>query len=173
MVIATRVPAPAPIPTISPLSITRSVAAPEPPELLVTESAVVNVNCLGDCIVHGGPSWLTSDTLLGWTHPDPLSADYFEVWMAVDQGYWTPETCDGCELIGATTGLETVVPDAPNGFNPVGGSEGAEIMSRVYIFEVRACNAGGCSEPSNQIGTVNYSLLQGINPAQADMLHQQ
>ena len=172
----TRVPAPIPRPTASPLGVAittvtapgwglRTVSAPDAPVALAApESDVVNVVCVGDCITNGGPSWVTSDARVAWTHPDPLSVDYYEVWTAIDQAYCDSTPCpEGYEQVGTTTGLELVVENAPPGFNPVGGTEGASIMSRIVVAHVRACNVGGCSAPSNEIGAVNYSLLQGIS----------
>lgn len=171
--VATRVPVLIPRPTVSPLErpeVTvelpswglRSVSAPDAPVALAApESDVVNVVCVGDCAVGGGPSWVTTDTRLAWTSPDPLAADYYEVYTAVDEPYFDVATCVSCELAATTTGLEAIVTDAPPGFNPVGGTTDANIMSRIATFRVRACNAGGCSDLSNEIGAVNYSMLQG------------
>lgn len=170
----TRVPAPIPWPTVSPeekplTSVQtpawglRSVSAPDAPVLLVyPHSQVINLICVGDCVVGGGPSWFSTDARVGWTHPDPLSVDEYEVWKATDEPYFDPESCAGCELAATTTGLAAVIAGSPPGFNPVGGSDQANIMSRIDTYVVRAVNGGGVSELSNEIGVVNYSLLQGF-----------
>ncbi len=138
------------------------VAAPAAPVLAVGDSAVTNVVCTGDCYVGGRASWLTSDVILGWSHEDPLTVDWYEVWTAVDEPYFDPATCTDCELVGDTTGLTYTVEDAPPGFNPVGGTEDANIMSAIQTFRLRAVNGGGTSVVSNEIGVVHYSLVQGM-----------
>jgi hypothetical protein len=138
------------------------LSAPDAPVVFSgTESQVVNVVCVGECVVYGSASWVTSDALIGWTHGDPASVDYYEVWRATMEPYFELETCDRCDLAATTTGLEVVVVDSPRGFNPVGGTETAEFFSEIDTYRVRACNAGGCSALSNEIGAINESLLQG------------
>jgi len=137
------------------------VAAPAAPVLAAGDSAVTNVVCTGDCYVGGRASWVTSDVILGWSHEDPLTVDWYEVWTAVDEPYFDPATCTDCELAGETTGLTYTVEDAPPGWNPVGGTEGASIMSGIQTFTIRAVNGGGTSVVSNEIGVVHFSLLQG------------
>lgn len=169
----TRVPAPVPRPTLGPSfdpaqdgsdrAWSRSLSAPDAPVALAApESAVVNVVCVGYCVVGGGPSWVTSEMRVTWTHPDPASVDEYEVWRATDEPYFDPDSCTGCELATITTGLAAVVSDSPPGFNPVGGTQGANIMSRIDTYVIRARNAGGASTASNSIGVVSFSLLQGI-----------
>lgn len=175
--VATRVPALIPRPTVSPLErpeVTvelpswglRSVSAPDAPIALVApESEVVNVVCAGDCITNGGPSWVTSDMLVAWIHPDPLAVDYYEVWRSTTEPYFELGTCERCELAATSTGLEALVADSPRGFNPVGGTSTVELFSTIDAYRVRACNAGGCSELSNAIAAINESLLQGFATA--------
>jgi hypothetical protein len=140
----------------------RAVSAPDAPVALTApDSAVVNVVCLGDCMVGGGASWVTSDAQIAWTHPDPLSVDEYEVWEATDEPYFDPDACASCELAATTTGLEVVIEDSPPGFNPVIGSAGGVERSLMRTYVVRAVNAGGVSDASNEIGVVSYSLLQG------------
>lgn len=164
LMVATRVPAPVPIPTVSPLNIGSGMGTPAPPVLLSgPESAVVNVTCRGDCVTGGGPSWLTSDVLLKWRHPDPPGVDEYLVYRARMEPYFEPETCLRCELVGTTTGLELVVPDSPPGFNPVGGTAGMEMMTEIDFYVVRAVNAGGASGSSNRVGSQTWSLMQGAS----------
>ena len=137
------------------------VAAPAAPVLAAADSAVTNVVCTGDCYTGGRASWVTSDVILGWSHEDPLTVDWYEVWTAVDEPYFDPDTCTDCELAGDTTGLTYTVEDAPPGWNPVGGTEDASIMSGIQTFRLRAVNGGGTSAVSNEIGVVHYSLIQG------------
>lgn len=141
------------------------VAAPAAPVLSAGDSAVTNVVCTGDCYTGGRASLVTSDVILGWSHEDPLTADWYEVWTAVDEPYFDPATCTDCELVGDTTGLTYTVEDAPPGWNPVGGTEDANIMSSIQTFTVRAVNGGGTSVISNEIGVVHFSLLQGRKDA--------
>lgn len=136
------------------------VTAPAAPVLDAGSSAITNTVCTGDCYTNGRASWVTSDVVLGWSHEDPLTVDGYEVWTAVDEPYFDPATCTDCELAGETTGLTYTVVDAPPGFNPVGGTTGASIMSGIQTFVVRAVNAGGTSVISNEIGVVTFSLLQ-------------
>lgn len=168
----TRVPAPIPRPTVKPdLAITtviapqwglRAVSSPDAPVLLAApESQVVNVVCVGDCFVGGGPSWVTSDVLVSWTHPDPAGVDEYEVWRATDEPYFDPDNCSACELAATTTGLSAVVTDSPSGFNPVGGTQTANIMSSIDTYLVIGRNAGGASVASNRVGAVSFSVLQG------------
>lgn len=140
----------------------RSVATPVAPVMDSGSSAVVNVVCTGDCYVGGGPSWVTSDVTLAWSHADPLVADYYEVWQSTMDPYFDPETCMACELATTTSGLTATVEDSPPGFNPTMGTEGADIMSPMDFFVVRAVSAGGPSDTSNRLGAVTFSLLQDI-----------
>lgn len=148
-------------------SLLEVVAAPAAPVLAAVDSAVTNVVCTGDCYTGGRASWVTSDVILGWSHEDPLTVDGYEVWTAVDEPYFDPATCTDCELAGETTGLTYTVEDAPPGFNPVGGTAGASIMSGIQTFVVRARNGGGSSVISNEIGAVTFSLIQGSPDAPA------
>lgn len=153
---------PLPVPTPPGPSLLEVVAAPAAPVLAAGDSAVTNVVCTGDCYTGGRASWVTSDVILGWSHEDPLTVDWYEVWTAVDEPYFDPATCTDCELAGETTGLTYTVEDAPPGWNPVGGTEDASIMSGIQTFTVRAVNGGGTSVISNEIGVVHFSLSQGI-----------
>lgn len=165
LLVVTRVPAPIPWPTVAPWresQQSRSVTAPVAAVISDTLSAVTNVVCVGDCYTGGGPSWVTSDFVVAWGHEDPLTVDDYELWCAVDEPYFDPDACVGCELIGVTTGLNMTVTGAPPGFNPVFGTEGAALMSGIETCVVRARNAGGTSGASNEVGVVNFSLLQGM-----------
>lgn len=140
----------------------RSVSTPAAPEILDSASAVINTVCVGECVVGGAPSWVTSDALVNWTHSDPINVDYYELWRSRGVPYFEPATCTACSLVAETTGLSVIVSDSPPGFNPVCGSTGAELLSGFDFYRVRAVNSDGASAPSNELGVVTYSLLQGI-----------
>lgn len=158
----TRVPAPIPRPTRSPLDAIRSVSPPDAPEVLSSASAITNVVCLGPCVIGGAASWVTSDVQVGWTHADPLAVDYYEVWQSTNEPYFDPDSCTNCQMATTTTGLQAMIADSPGGWNPVFGTTGATLMSDLDFYLVRAVNAGGVSEASNIIGVTHYSLLQDI-----------
>ncbi len=138
------------------------VSTPEAPVILPPpDSVITNTVCVGDCYTGGRASWVTSDVIVGWTHPDPLSVDEYEVWRSTQEPYFEPESCTACELEATTSGLEATVTGSPPGFNPVGGTAGSANQTDLDFYLVRAVNAGGTSEASNRIGVMSYSLMQG------------
>lgn len=149
---------PIPLPGVFPLRPgNRSISAPVAP---VAESGLSYVTNTRLYRQPAGTYLLGSDFVVAWSHEDPLSVDYFEVWRATDEAYWSPETCAGCSLAATSTGLSEYIYGSPPAFNPVAGTANADIASGIDFYLVRGVNAAGESADSNMIGVVNYSLQQ-------------
>lgn len=152
----TRAPAPVPIPTIGPLALRAeswSFAAPVAPTLLDWPGTrPINEQML--------TTFWETDVLLRWTHPSPPGSNWYQVWTAVNEPYFTPGSCTSCELEGVTSAQRFVSDGDGLTFSPTHGLPESEIMSRIQTYRVVACNRAGCSEPSNAKGVVVFSLDQ-------------
>ena len=162
--VATRVPAPIPLPTRLPWQApqSRSLTAPAAPVAESGESEVINQRLFA---LSGGETMFTADFVLMWSHEDPVSVDYYEVWRDTNAAYWTPETCDDCALVATSSGMSEIFYASPAPFDPISsgiGAMAANIMSSIDFYLVRAVNDGGTSDASNMVGVVHYSLKQGI-----------
>ncbi len=144
------------------LGATRLLVAPDAPVLLTGPwSRTTNVRWVGGDPVDGGPPVLLyTDVVVRWRHADPVSVDRYEVWQS-PLPYFAVPSCTSCTQVASSTGLRVTVADSPPHFNPVGGTAAASIMSEFHFYRVRAVNGAGASGDSNEIGVVNYSLLQG------------
>lgn len=154
-------PAPAPRATLGPRmpeawGLEAAPAAPAAPVLLTApHTALINSQ---QAI---GGLW-RADVLLRWSHPSPPGTNWYRVYAAVDEPYFDPATCATCELEGETTALRWVSAAPGLAFYPDNWDAEANLMSRMQTYRVVACNRGGCSAVSNEVGVVSYSLNQGI-----------
>ena len=138
------------------------LAAPAAPEINFGRTRAIphlQGNFDEDVLV-GAELW--TDLHLFWTHLDPVQVDYYEVWKATNEPYWTPTDCVSCTLALTTTGQRGVFPESPARFNPLPGTANYMPQSDFDFYLVRAVNTSGASEESGMVGIVNYPL--GIGP---------
>lgn len=156
--VATRMPAPRPYPTLGPDEPsfdsaqdawqTRALAVPPAPTLLGAPRTFVIT------VADDGLRW-NGDVLLRWRHPAPPGVDYYEVRHGLNQPYTTGER------EGTTTALR-FLSDAPGqDFVYQSGTPGAAVAGDLDAWRIKACNRAGCSDPSNAIGVMTFSLRQG------------